>query len=295
MRARTTGVAPCVRVLTAACPRSGYFAPQVLGCMFGARGDGSGGYDGAKADVWSAGALLSELLLKRLPYDFVAFEMEMAPNGTLRQLWERARSASWRESAAASGRPLDSISASVLSLLDGMLHPRERERMSLDDVAAHAWVRQPLDAAHEAALAELATRQLELKRQRRKSGVYCRSDGDGIIAALVSRASASAQRQPGDKGTTECIRLRLEDVPRLQCPPSLVGVPPQGGHTSLVAPSPRKPPQTQRAPPSPSSLFRPRTLAVAAVGDDDHGDGSVRKGVMSMMLAGRSGRDEHTV
>jgi hypothetical protein len=240
--------------------------------MFGARGDTSAGYDGAKADVWSAGALLSELLLKRLPYDFVAFEMEMAPTGTLRQLWERARSASWRDLAAASGRPLDSISASVLSLLDGMLHPRERERMSIKDVAAHPWVIQPLDAAHEAALAELATRQHELKRQRRKSGVYCRSDGDGIIAALVSRAAASATwPQAGDKGTTGCIRLRLEDVPRMQCPPSLVGVPPLGGHTSLVAPSPRKPPQTQRAPPSPSSLFRPRTLAVAAVDDDDHG------------------------
>lgn len=270
--------------------------------MFGARGDTSGGYDGAKADVWSAGALLSELLLKRLPYDFVAFEMEMAPTGTLRQLWERARSASWRELAAASGRPLDSISASALSLLDGMLHPRERERMSISDVAAHPWVLQPLDAAHTAALAELAARQHELKRQRRMSGVYCRSDGDGIIAAVVSRAAASRTRpQAGDNGAPECIRLRLEDVPRMQCPPSLVGVPPLGGHTGLVAPSPRKtkPPQTQRAPPSPSSLFRPRTLAVAAVDDDDHGGetGSVRKGVMGLMLAaaGRSGRDEHTV
>ena len=269
--------------LTTLAGTPGYFAPQVLGCMFvHTRSDTSGGYDGAKADVWSAGALLSELILRRLPYDFSAFEADLAPAGTLRHLWERARSTTWREAAAAVGRPLEghSVTEDALNLLEGMLHPRERERFSMDDVAKHAWTRQPLGPAHEAALATLATQQQELRRMRRMSGVYCRADGDGIIAALVSRASAGAP-PPGvdeDDGAPDCIRLRLEDVPRMQCPPSLAGVPSSLG-PSGVAPSPRRG-FAPRAPPSPQGFSaRARSLAVAAVDDDDFGDGgSIKRG-----------------
>lgn len=205
----------------------GYFSPQVLGCMF-SRNTGAT-YDGTKADVWSAGAMLSELLLGRLPYDFDPLELSASPSGTLRQLWERARTTQWRTAATESGHPVPgALTKAVLELLDGMLAPRESERFSLDDVAEHPWVCQPLSAAHEAALAELGARQQAVKRQARVSGIYCRADGDGIIAALVSRASVHMQHSAvdGDDDAPDCIRLRLEDVPRMQCPPSLVGVRP---------------------------------------------------------------------
>jgi len=277
--------------------------------MFGAR-DGSGvsGYDGAKADVWGAGALLSELLLRRLPYDFDVFALEMQPASTLRELFERARSQSWRESADAAGRPLRSLTPGALALLEGMLHPKEVQRMSLADVAEHPWTRQPLGPAYEAALAGLEARQMAVKRQRRMSGVYCRADGDGIIAALVSRAAANKQMSaadaPWDEGAPDCIRLKLEDVPRMQCPPSLAGAP---NH----APTP--PPTLLRgAPPSPLRISgsplprklplptgltaRARSLSVAAVDDNDTGDDgdSVHKG-KALGVVRRLAREEGTV
>ena len=290
--------------LTTLAGTPGYFAPQVLGCMFGARdGAGVAGYDGAKADVWGAGALLSELLLRRLPYDFDVFAMEMQPASTLRDLFERARSQSWRETADAAGRPLRSLTPGALALLEGMLHPKEAQRMSLVDVAEHPWTRQPLGPAHEAAIAGLEARQQAVKRQRRMSGVYCRADGDGIIAALVSRAASNKQMSaadaPWDEGAPDCIRLRLEDVPRMQCPPSLAGA-----HNYAPPPSPLRGPapsplrisgsQVQRKlPPSPTG--RTRSLAVAAVDDSDVGvGGSVHKDKARGVVR-RLAREEGTV
>ena len=294
--------------LTTLAGTPGYFAPQVLGCMFGARdGAGVAGYDGAKADVWGAGALLSELLLRRLPYDFDVFAMEMQPSSTLRDLFERARSQSWRESADAAGRPLRTLTPGALALLEGMLHPKEAQRLSLVDVAEHPWTRQPLGPVHEAALAGLEARQMAVKRQRRMSGVYCRADGDGIIAALVSRAAANKQMSaadaPWDEGAPECIRLKLEEVPRMQCPPSLAGAPmhapPPPSPLRGAAPSPMRisgaPPRKQ--PPSPTGVtVRPRSLAVAAVDDSDIGDGGgyVHRGKASGVVR-RLAREEGTV
>ena len=212
--ARRFGARPDKMTTLAGTP--GFLAPQVLGCMFGAASGGA--YDGAKADVWSSGALLSEMLLRRLPYDFDTFAANMGATSALRRLWDRAQSISWREAAAENGRPVKKLSVDALNLMDGMLEPNERARMSLEDVAVHPWVCQQLGAAHEAALAALAVKQQAVKRQARVSGVYCRVDGDGIIAALVSRASARAQHAPdvSDEEAPDCIRLRLEDVPRMQ-------------------------------------------------------------------------------
>jgi hypothetical protein len=277
--ARRWGAAVGPHGMTTVAGTPGYWAPQVLGCMFNsgaagsaAAGSAAGGaaYNGAAADVWSAGALLSELLLQRLPYDFDSFAAATAPTAALSRVWERAKGSPWRD--ASSDAPMTGggsmrggraapLSASVLDLLDGMLHPDEHSRLTLDAVAAHPWVVQPLDAAHEGALAALAARQAVIKRCARLSGVYSRADGDGVIAAVVQRASAhesmrelaaaaadaaeAAASGGGLRRTAppSCIRLRLEDVPRMQCPPSL--------HNPRYGDGGRIGTQQQQQPPSP--------------------------------------------
>jgi serine/threonine-protein kinase SRK2 len=273
--ARRWGAAAGPHGMTTFAGTPGYFAPQVLGCMFSAGGPGGSGsaagagvYNGAAADVWSAGALLSELLLQRLPYDFDAFAAAAAPTAALSRAWERAKSTPWRDATTLttpSGGSVrrEPLSASVLELLDGMLHPDEHARLSLDAVAAHPWVCQPLDAAHERALESLGERQVTIKRLARVSGVYSRTDGDGVIAAVVQRASAhesmrdlaaaaadAAAAAASGGGAhahaaaaqrhSACIRLRLEDVPRMQCPPSLSPryVEARGGGAATAPPSP---------------------------------------------------------
>ena len=186
--------------------------------------------------------------------------------------------------------------------------PKVAQRMALADVAEHPWTRQPLGPAYEAALAGLEARQMAVKRQRRMSGVYCRADGDGIIAALVSRAASNRQMSaadaPWDEGAPDCIRLKLEDVPRMQCPPSLAGAPhhaplPPPSPLRAAAPSPLRISASQvprKQTPSPTGVTaRTRSLAVAAVDDNDTGDGgSVHRG-KTLGVVRRLAREEGTV
>jgi serine/threonine protein kinase len=210
---RTTGLGS--RGMTTVAGTPGYLAPQVLGCMFG-RGVAAS-YDGAAADVWSAGALLTQLLLGRLPYDFDPHGSDDAsPTAALRRLWERAQATPWREATSLTGVP--PLSPAAVELLDGMLHPNERQRLSLDAVAQHAWVRQPLGEAHEGALAALAARQAALEAAAAAgAGTYSRAEGDCVIAALVQRAAAR-EAPAAAAGQPRCARLRLAEVPHTLAP-----------------------------------------------------------------------------
>ena len=175
----------------------GFLAPQVLGVLF--EGKGGSGYDGAAADVWSAGVVLVVMLLHHLPFGYDSIASSLEGPGALRTAWETELRMRWRAGDAALTRTL---SADVLDLLDCMLEPDEHKRITMDGVRAHAWFNQPLPPAMEAALAAQAREQGKLAR--------CDAECDlhGTDAAIEELCMRAVSKGPGPNNGIE-VRLSL--------------------------------------------------------------------------------------
>ena len=132
----------------------GFLSPQVLGVLFSPKG--GGGYDGAAADVWSAGVVLAVMLLHRLPFSYDDVAAALDGPSALRTAWEQELRTRWR---AGDPKLAAALSPAALDLLDRMLEPDEAARITLADVAKHEWFLQPLPAALEDALRRQAAAQ----------------------------------------------------------------------------------------------------------------------------------------
>ena len=177
----------------------GFLAPQVLGVLF--EGNGGSGYDGAAADVWSAGVVLVVMLLHHLPFGYDSIASSLEGPGALRTAWETELRMRWRAGDVALTRAL---SADALDLLDRMLEPDERKRITMDGVRAHAWFKQPLPPRMEAALAAQAREQGKLDG----CDAEC-ADLHGTDAAIEELCMKALSKGVGQNG----IEMRLGLVP----------------------------------------------------------------------------------
>jgi serine/threonine-protein kinase SRK2 len=182
----------------------GFLSPQVLGVLF--EPHGGAGYDGAAADVWSAGVLLCLMLAHRLPFSFDELAAALDGPSALRTAWEAELRSRWHAGDAALRARL---SPAALDLLDRMLEPDERARITLPDVRAHAWSAQRLPARLQAALDAQAAAQARLEAD---CGPECAAlrEHEPLIAQLVRRATAL--------GTTPGVEARLLLIPQACAP-----------------------------------------------------------------------------
>jgi serine/threonine-protein kinase SRK2 len=183
----------------------GFLSPQVLGVLFAPRG--GSGYDGAAADVWSAGVVLAVMLLHRLPFAFADVAASLDGPAMMRVAWEAELRTRWRAADAKRAAALD-LSADALDLLDRMLEPDEAKRITLAEVCAHPWHNQALPEPMAAALAAQAA------AQARNAGCAAECElhaTDDAIAEIVGRAASLGGAGP--EGRCRGIEARLSLVP----------------------------------------------------------------------------------
>lgn len=189
----------------------GFIAPQVLNQMF-VRG-ASAGYDGRAADVWSAGAVLCQLLTGQLPYGFEEeLECTLDARAALHRVWAAARAAPVREFVPDAAH-LDDV---ALAALEAMMACDETERPTaaacLDlpwFAATEARMAPPFTAALAAAAAEqAAVEAAHAADPPRRLGAHKTAPGewrDDRMRAFVARA---AKAGPGE--AVECLSLVIE-------------------------------------------------------------------------------------
>jgi serine/threonine protein kinase len=176
----------------------GFLSPQVLGVLFGAAG--GSGYNGAAADVWSAGVVLVVMLLHKLPFGYTRVAKSLDGPARLRTAWEAELRGRWRGGDAALTAAL---SADVLDLIDRMLEPDEAKRITMEGVRAHAWYNQRLPAAMQAALDAQAA--MQAARDGATVG-YDLHATDSAIEEVANKAMMARGKTPG-------IEARLSLVP----------------------------------------------------------------------------------
>lgn len=179
----------------------GFLSPQVLGVLFSPRG--GSGYDGAAADVWSAGVVLAVMLLHRLPFSYDTVSAALDGPSALRTAWEAELRTRWR---AGDPELAAGLSPAALHLLDRMLEPDEAARISLADVAKDAWVCQPLPHRLEEALQAQAQAQAHACCEASAADL---ASTDREIERIAHKA-----REAGTKPGIECVLSLVPDACR---------------------------------------------------------------------------------
>ena len=185
----------------------GFIAPQVLNQMF-VRG-ASAGYDGRAADVWSAGAVLCQLLTGQLPYGFEEeLECTLDARAALHRVWAAARAAPVRGFVSDAAH-LDDM---TLGALEAMMACDEAERPSAKGCLELPWfgvmkarMPPPFRAALDAAAAEQArVEEAHAADPPRRLGAHKTAPGewrDDRMRAFVGRAAKAAPGEPVDRMT----------------------------------------------------------------------------------------------
>ncbi|GBF89249.1 hypothetical protein Rsub_02126 [Raphidocelis subcapitata] len=134
----------------------GYMPPEIMGGFFN-KNSLSAGYDGTRADVYSAGVMLCVLMLRHMPWEYDAYAARLPPIEAMRRLWqvEGVEGVPWRDATTKAER----LSEGLKDLLDKMLELDDSKRPTLEQVRAHPWVCRQLPPEQERVLAAIAERQ----------------------------------------------------------------------------------------------------------------------------------------
>jgi len=118
--------------LTEVCGSKSYAAPEVL--------DGSRGYDGYEADMWSLGVCLFAMLSGFFPLDEASqkdWRYAKLVQAQQKGLSTTAEVYRWYR------RRCDHLSKEVVDLLDGLLAVDPKRRLAMKEVLAHKWIAAP--------------------------------------------------------------------------------------------------------------------------------------------------------
>lgn len=204
---------------------AGFMAPQVLSSMFNSicsshspdtAADTSHSssisrasftYDACKADIWSVGALLHYMLHKQLPYGYDSFAPLLPPAEALMTLYQLEHERTWKDALGYHG--LKHISPEAQDLLDQLLHPDEKQRISIKQIKEHPWYNRPLPAAYTKALEQMQSEQQPLDAVAKQLGEQCKDLALQAVDKLykLSRSPVVLQRLR-DEG--RCITVPLQ-------------------------------------------------------------------------------------
>uniref|UniRef100_A0A2P2JG86 non-specific serine/threonine protein kinase n=1 Tax=Rhizophora mucronata TaxID=61149 RepID=A0A2P2JG86_RHIMU len=176
-------------MLHTACGTPGFTAPEVMA----RRG---GGYDGAKADAWSCGVILFFLLSASLPFD----DSNMAT--LFRRIYKR-------EYRMPSG-----ISKPAKSIINQLLDPNPKSRMSIESLRRHSWFVRNIELPNQSGVLELDHMKY-CKREGLVSGVNAFdiiSMSSGLDLSGLFEVENKRDKRFTSKETFERIRERVKEV-----------------------------------------------------------------------------------
>lgn len=223
----------------------GYMSPEIMGGFFAPDRSAPAPYDGVKADVYSAGVLLVVMLLHTMPWHYDTYASRLPPLEAMRAIYqlESVAGATWRDATSSAAK----LSPELAGLLDGMLEPDMAKRLSLEAVAASAWVNLPLPPKLAIALEVLQeqqdARQVAAAAAFGDAGEHQRGLSEEELAARLAQFDsmlAAAEVQGSGYQLEQRLQLQLPSAQRQQrrrptAPPAQQEVQREGSSAAAAA------------------------------------------------------------
>mmetsp|Transcript_11499 Transcript_11499/g.34542 ORF Transcript_11499/g.34542 Transcript_11499/m.34542 type:complete len:421 (+) Transcript_11499:87-1349(+) len=191
-----------------------YMSPEQLD-----KGAAGQGYLGTAVDVWAAGVLLIVMLLGQFPYDHIE---NPDPNckEAHSEVFQQQTRGRWSDVPHIK-KLCTKLSPEVKDLLDKILVPSETERVTIPEIEAHPWYRQPLPEEYREAEQALAEDQRKVDQyvQSRQISPAAKAARDKQLKDIVE---AAGERPPPGGGTITRIDLREAAV--VQNPATVAGL-----------------------------------------------------------------------
>ena len=107
------------------CGTPGYYAPEVV-----TEDTSDKNYDAKRADVWSLGVILYQLLTLELPYPDKLYRNDG------RSFVKAAHNKEWKKNFPKTIH----LSSQVMNLLDSLLEPNPAKRIKSENIPIHPWL-----------------------------------------------------------------------------------------------------------------------------------------------------------